>query len=226
MSRPRILAFDLATFAGVAWRDDFGSIITRAMDLREMAGIKKSQAAREHSKLFAALYRLIGDLMVDMELVGKIDVFSIEDDTGRNKATSALLAGYRAIVHLKAAHLGIRVVDDLDASQARKLAGVGGGSTPKEIAVASARRLYQLDGCEDEVDAGVLLIGTEQWLKAAPIREANETQKRRLKARIDRSLAKTGSRIAAGSTGTTTLRERRHRTVRPAPAAIPTGVKP
>ena len=222
----RVLAFDLATFAGVAWCGDCGEIWTRAIDLREMAGIKKSHAAREHSKLFAALYRLIGDLMIEMELVGRIDVFSIEDDTGRNKATSALLAGYRAIVHLKAAHLGIRVVDDIDASQARKLAGVGGGSTPKEIVVLNARRLYQLDGCEDEVDAGVLLIGTEYWLRAAPIREANETQKRRLKARINRSLAKASSPVAAGMTGAATLRERKPRTVRPAPAAIPHGVKP
>lgn len=222
----RILAFDLATFAGVAWRDDFGSIITRAIDLRDMAGIKKSHAAREHSKLFAALYRLIGDLMTDMELVGKIDVFSIEDDTGRNKATSALLAGYRAIVHLKAAHLGIRVVDDRDASQARKLAGVGGGSTPKEVAVANARRLYGLDGCEDEVDAGVLLIATEQWLRAEPARTFYAAETKKAKARVTRSLAKAGSPIAAGKTGAITLRERNLRTVRPVPAAIPHGVKP
>jgi len=184
----KILALDLATVAGAAWRDADGNIATLRIDLVANAGILKSKAALHHGALFNALQ---GAVRGAVELFGPFDVISVEDDTGLNKKTSALLAGYRAIVKLVGQELRIRVIDALDASQARATAGVGGGGTDKDIAVGNARRLYRLgnDISADEVDAAVLLIATEGWLETEPLRLANAALVKKAKAKRSRAAA-------------------------------------
>jgi hypothetical protein len=215
-----ILALDLATASGAAWHGEDGEIYTRTIDLRDIAGIVHSHAPREHAKLFAALFRVIGDQKSDQDLHGRITTISVEDDTGLNEKTSALLAGYRAVVALKCQLLGLRYVDALDASEARATAGVGGGSTDKETAIWNARRYYGLEGGPDEVDAAILLIATEHWIAAEPVRLANAKQAKKIKAHIRKS--------AADKTGTATPRP--SSTVDPESAAdadtTPTGATP
>lgn len=83
-----------------------GAIYPRAIDLLDIAGVTKAKQSKSHGKLFHALYRVVGDLMADQDLDGKIDLISIEDETGRGEATSAMLSGYRAIVKLRAEYDG------------------------------------------------------------------------------------------------------------------------
>lgn len=158
----RILALDLATTTGVAYDRPDDTIGRLTIGLCDLAGIPPSTAARRHGALFIALEAFAGDVLRD-----GYDVVAIEDDTGRNKQTAALLAGYRAIVTMAAAKAGVRVISDMKASDARKAAGVPGGGSAKDAATNAARRLYQIPATasEDEVDAEILLHATRARLR-------------------------------------------------------------
>ncbi|SDH21888.1 hypothetical protein [Bosea robiniae] len=158
----RIVALDLATIAGVAIERPDGSIRRETVDLCELAQVPKHKAARNHGRLFIAL-----ECLVDIILRGaEPGVIAIEDDTGRNKATAALLAGYRAIVTCAATKAGVRVISDMNASDARKLAGLPAGGTSKDVVTAKARRLFSIPATatDDEVDAEILLHATRARL--------------------------------------------------------------
>lgn len=156
----RILALDLATTCGVAYDKADGSIGRLTIGLCELAGIPPYKAARHHGQLYVALETFAA------EMLDGFDVVAIEDDTGRNKATAALLAGYRAIVTCAAAKAGVRVISDMKASDARKAAGVPGGGTAKDAATAAARRRFHIPATatDDEVDAEILLHATRARL--------------------------------------------------------------
>jgi len=156
----RILALDLATTCGVAYDKRDGSIGRLTIGLCELAGIPPYRAARHHGQLFIALEGFAA------EMLDGFDVVAIEDDTGRNKATAALLAGYRAIVTYAATKAGVRVISDMNASDARKLAGLPAGGTAKDVVTAKARRLFSIPitATDDEVDAEILLHATRARL--------------------------------------------------------------
>lgn len=191
-----IVALDLATIAGVAIERPDGSIRRETVDLCDLAGVPKHKAARNHGKLFIAL-----EVIVDIVLRGaEPDVIAIEDDTGRNKATAALLAGYRAIVTCAATKAGVRVISDMNASDARKLAGLPAGGTAKDVVTAKARRLFSIPATatDDEVDAEILLHATRARLaNEAAARAAKDSVEGMRKDVIDAIL--TSRRPSGGS---------------------------
>jgi Holliday junction resolvasome RuvABC endonuclease subunit len=126
VTAPRVLAIDLATVGAAAWTAGaLGKLDTMHFDLRERAGVTKAQQAKSHGALFASLHTMVTDLIdaADPEVV------AIEKDFGRGYSVLVMLGGLRAIAELAAAERGIRCITDIDASTARTLAGVGGGST-------------------------------------------------------------------------------------------------
>lgn len=193
----RILALDLARVMGAYWTDATGAAQRHNCDLGDLAQVPTAKRAASHGLLFGALEGVLFDLI----LRASPDVIAVEDDTGRNKKVAEMLSGYRAIVHLMAAKRGIRVIDDMNASDARKLAGVPGGSTAKEEAVATARILFKIPAgaTDDEVDAEILYRATQARLFNEELAERarfNRKRKPRPPSYVDRLLAPTISRSA------------------------------
>lgn len=149
----RILALDYASVGAAAWTAQ-PRVQTRHFDFCELAGIPKSRQAQHHDAIFKAAY----DTVVDLIDVAEPDVIAVEKDFGRGYNTVVMFGGFRAVVLLAAKERGIRCISDIDASTARYLAGVGGGSTKKEVAGAKARLFFGLPVTlsDDEVDAIVL----------------------------------------------------------------------
>lgn len=185
MTAPRILAIDLATVGAAAWTvGGLGKVETLHFDLLARAGLTKAKQARSHGAIFAALHGLVTDLIdaADPEVV------AIEKDYGRGYPVLVMLGGLRAIAELAAAERGVRCITDIDASTARSLAGVGGGSTSKEVAGGRARMVWGLASqTADEVDAVILLKAVEARLKGealeARAKEAAKAGRRPAKRR-------------------------------------------
>lgn len=163
MTAPRILAIDLATVGAAAWTgSELGRVDTLHFDLLARAGIPMSKRAKSHGAIFAALHTLVADLIA----TAKPDVVAIEKDYGRGYPVLVMLGGLRAVAELAAAQAGIRCITDIDASTARSLAGVGGGSTSKDVAGSRARMFWSLPTqTADEVDAVILLRAVEARLR-------------------------------------------------------------
>lgn len=154
MAATRILALDLATIGAAAWTaGELGGIGTLHFDLLARAGLTVKKRAAGHGAIFAQLHTLVLDL-IDL---AQPEVVAIEKDTGRGYATLVMLGGLRGVAELACAQRGVRCITDIDASTARSLAGVGGGSTSKAVAGGRARMLFGLTTqTDDEVDAVVL----------------------------------------------------------------------
>lgn len=154
MVATRILAIDLATVGAAAWTaGELGGLDTLHFDLRARAGLTLKKRAAGHGAIFAQLHTLVLDL-IDLT---KPEVVAIEKDTGRGYGTLVMLGGLRGVAELACAQRGGRCITDIDASTARSLAGVGGGSTSKAVAGGRARMLFGLTTqTDDEVDAVVL----------------------------------------------------------------------
>jgi Holliday junction resolvasome RuvABC endonuclease subunit len=150
----KILALDLARVAGAAWRDSSGSIITRPFTL--------GKAGTENvSSHLLALERIVKELLSE----SGADTVSIELDTGRGKGTDTLRS-YHIVAGMEADRNGAKVIRKLNAAAARKRAVGYGGSNLDEV-YSRAKYLLGLSlekQTDDEVDAGILLVGTEQWI--------------------------------------------------------------
>lgn len=193
----RILALDLARVMGAFWISPTGESQRFNRDLGELAEVSSSKRASSHGLLFGALEIVLFDLIKRSQP----DVIAVEDDTGRNKKSAEVLAGYRAIVHLMAAKRGIRVIDDMKASDARTAAGVPGGNTKKEVAAAAARLLFKIPSTatDDEVDAEILHRAAQARLIEEALAERarfNRKRKPRTASYVDKLLAPTITRRA------------------------------
>lgn len=152
-SDSRIVALDLALVGAAAWREA-GEIRTRHFVLaRKSASVEEKTA-----NLLAWLQQLFLEI--------RPSAVSVEDDTGRG-AGARTLRGYQTTAMLAARAAGASYRCDICASRARKVA-LGTAAGGKTEAVARARVLYGLgpELTDDEVDAAVLLIATEQLTRA------------------------------------------------------------
>ncbi|WP_262265506.1 crossover junction endodeoxyribonuclease RuvC [Microvirga yunnanensis] len=167
----RILALDYASVGAAAWTAQ-PRVQTRHFDFCQIAGVPKSKQAQSHDAIFKAAF----DTVIDLIDEAQPDVIAVEKDTGRGYNTIVMFGGFRGMVLLAARERGIRVISDIDASTARYLAGVGGGSTKKEVAGTKARLFFGLPVTlsDDEVDAVVLH-------EAVKARLADERMQARLK---------------------------------------------
>ncbi len=170
-SGPRILALDLATLAGAAWRVD-GVFATRAVDFRAVARIGLKSPPSNGALLDAALFS-ISSLAHDISPT----VFAVERDTGRGAGTE-LLRGYLAVASIVAARHRAELVT-MSAVEVRKVV-LGDGSLSKVDAARQAVA-YGLvpDGLSgDEVDAVLLLLAVEGRRRAASLTRAHVKRKR------------------------------------------------
>ena len=88
------------------------------------------------------------------------DLLVMEDDTGQHPAVTRTLRAYQTVAALAATRRGIPVSIELCASRVRSVA-LGFGGLPKDLVMRLGRDVYDLNGSDDEVDAGLLLIAAE-----------------------------------------------------------------
>ena len=121
---------------------------------------------------------------------------SVEDDTGRGSGARTLRA-YHAVAGIAARRAGASYRQDINAVRARKYA-LGYGAGTKESNVAKARVLFRLppELTDDEVDAVVLLVATENLDRADELL-AVAKREQKMRDAAARRAAKRAERLAA-----------------------------
>ena len=162
---PRIVALDLARVGAAAWREG-RCFCTRAFVL----GSRTAKCEENSSHLLSWLDALFAEV--------RPEVVSVEDDTGRG-AGSRTLRAYHTVAMLAARRVGASYRQDVCASRARKVA-LGTAAGGKSEAIARARVLYGLGAglTDDEVDAVVLLLATEQLVRVDEMLAAARREER------------------------------------------------
>lgn len=118
---------------------------------------------------------MVGELLDEV----RPDLVLMEDDTGQHPSTTRTLRTYQAVSALAATRRGIAVNVDLCASRVRATA-IGFGGLPKETAIRIGRDVYDLEGTDDEVDAGLLLVAAETLMaRGEPLKAPKKKRKKR-----------------------------------------------